>query len=252
MLSAILPAELWAFLIVFVRIGAFLALLPALGEVTVPVTVRLAIGLSLSLLLTPTVAAALPGLPASPFAMAAAVASEFAVGLFLAGMMRLLLTGLHVAGTVIGLQSGMAMAMAYDPSQGQQSVIFSNFLTMTGVVLIFASDLHLVMIRAMADGYVLFPPGNLPELGSFAELATTTVDAGFRLGIQMAAPFILYGILFNLGLGVLSRLMPAMQVFFIGLPLQILTNLLLLAVSVGAGMTWFLNQYQDTMARFLG
>jgi flagellar biosynthetic protein FliR len=122
---------------------------------------------------------------------------------------------------------------------------------MVGLVLIFTSDLHLVMLRALADGYTLFPPGHLPPVGDFAQMAGKVVDDSFRLGVQISGPFIVFGILFNLGLGVVSRLMPAIQVFFIGLPPQILLNLLLLAASIGIGMTWFLSQFEDTLGKFL-
>jgi flagellar biosynthetic protein FliR len=251
MLATVLPAELYAFMMVFVRVGAFLMLLPAIGEMMVPAGVRLAIALGIALVLAPVVGRLVPAMPDAPLALATAIGCELVAGLFMAGVMRMMLTSLHVAGTVIGLQSGMAFAMAYDPSQGQQSVLFSNFLTMVGLVLIFVSDLHLVMLRALADGYTLFPPGRLPPVGDFAEMAGKVVGDSFRLGIQISAPFIAFGILFNLGLGVLSRLMPAIQVFFIGLPPQILLNFLLLAASIGIGMTWFLAQYEDTLGRFL-
>jgi flagellar biosynthetic protein FliR len=72
------------------------------------------------------------------------------------------------------------------------------------------------------------------------------------MGLRMSAPFIIFGLLFNLGLGVLNRLMPAMQIFFVGLPLQILGGFVLLAASVGASMTWFLGRYEAELGLFLG
>ena len=68
----------------------------------------------------------------------------------------------------------------------------------------------------------------MPLLGDVAALTTRTVAAAFRIGIQLSAPFLVFGLLFNLGLGVLSRLMPQMQVFFVGLPLSILLGFLIL------------------------
>ena len=251
MLAAILPAETWAFMLVLVRVAAFFSLAPALGEAVVPANVRLLMAVSVAFMLAPVVARGLPPLPASPLAMALVVAGEIAAGLVMAMALRMVVSGLHVAGALFGLQSGMAFAMAYDPSQGQQSVLFSNFLTLAGVVLVFASGLHLVALGGLADSYVLFPPGGLPPVRDFTTIATDFVAEGFRIGVEIASPFILFGILFNLGLGILNRLMPAMQVFFIAMPAQILLNLLLLAASIGIGLELFAGRFAAALGRFL-
>ena len=252
MLSATAPAELYAFLIIVVRVGAFLSLLPALGESMIPVRIRLGAALGIALVLVPTVSRQIPAMPDSPFALAGVIATELAVGLFIAGMMRVLFTALHVAGTVIGLQSGLSFAMTFDPSQGQQSVLFSNFLALMGIAAIFAANLHLLMLQAIVHCYEVFPPGNLPPVGDFAEMGVRLIGEGFEMGLRMSAPFIIFGLLFNLGLGVLNRLMPAIQIFFVGLPLQILGGLVLLAASVGASMNWFLGRYEAELGLFLG
>ena len=97
---------------------------------------------------------------------------------------------------------------------------------------------HLV-IAALHDSYTLFAPGELMMSGDIAALMTRTVGAAFRVGVQLSAPFLAFGLLFNLGLGVLSRLIPQMQVFFIGLPLSILLGLLLLLLVIGTMMGTF-------------
>ena len=107
---------------------------------------------------------------------------------------------------------------------------------MLGITLIFATDLHHLVIAALNDSYTLFQPGDIPLLGDVAALTTRTIAAAFRIGIQLSAPFLVFGLLFNLGLGVLSRLMPQMQVFFVGIPLSILLGFLILLLVVGAMM----------------
>ena len=252
MLATTLPAEVYAFMIILVRVGAFLSLLPALGEAMIPVRIRLGAALGIALLLVPAVAQKIPAMPAAPFDLLAVVATELGVGLFIAGVMRMMFTALHVAGTLIGLQSGLSFAMTFDPSQGQQSVLFSNFLTLLGIAAIFAANLHLLMLGAIVHCYEVFPPGRLPPMEDFARLGTRLLAEGFEIGVRMAAPFLVFGLLFNLGLGVLNRLMPAMQIFFVGLPLQILGGLVLLMASVGASMNWFLGRYETALGTFLG
>jgi flagellar biosynthetic protein FliR len=172
---------------------------------------------------------------------------EMFIGAVLGLTARLTIAGLQVAGNVIAQQLGLGFVTAVDPTQGQQSVIVGNFLTILGVTLIFAADLHHLVIAALNDSYTLFQPGEFPLLGDVAALTTRTVAAAFRIGIQLSAPFLVFGLLFNLGLGVLARLMPQMQVFFVGLPLSILLGFLILFLVVAAMMTTFLGSVEDVL-----
>jgi flagellar biosynthetic protein FliR len=152
---------------------------------------------------------------------------------------RLAISALQVAGSVVAQQLGLGFVTAIDPSQNQQGLLVGNFLTVLGITLIFATDLHHLVIAALNDSYSIFRPGEMPLLGDMAQHVTKVVAAAFRIGIQLSAPFLVFGLLFNLGLGVLSRLMPQMQVFFIGMPLSILLGLALLLLVIGAMMTTF-------------
>ena len=96
------------------------------------------------------------------------------------------------------------------------------------------------MIAALNDSYRLFTPGEVPVAGDIAAHVTKIVGGAFRVGIQLAAPFLVFGLIFNVALGVLSRLMPQMQVFFVGMPLSILIGFLILLLVVGAMMGGFL------------
>ena len=164
---------------------------------------------------------------------------ELLIGAVLGLTARLTISALQVAGSVVAQQLGLGFVTAVDPTQGQQGVLVGNFLTMLGVTLIFATDLHHLVIAALNDSYTLFQPGEMPLVGDVAAHVTRIVATAFRIGIQLSAPFLVFGLLFNLGLGVLSRLMPQMQVFFVGLPLSILLGLLLLLLVLGAMMGTF-------------
>ncbi|MGA8959179.1 MAG: flagellar biosynthetic protein FliR, partial [Pseudolabrys sp.] len=87
-----------------------------------------------------------------------------------------------------------------------------------------------------------------PLMGDAAQHVTRVITTAFRIGVQLSAPFLVFGLLFNLGLGVLSRLMPQMQVFFIGLPLSILLGLLLLVLVIGAMMGTFVGYLEGVLA----
>jgi flagellar biosynthesis protein FliR len=246
-----LPALGATFMLVFARVGAMVMLLPGLGELSVPVRVRLTVALVLAAVLLPLHRAAYQLDLTSFGPVLAMLGEELFVGAVLGIAARLMISALQVAGFVIAQQLGLGFVTTVDPTQGEQNVIVANFLTMLGITLIFAADLHHLVIAALNDSYRLFGPGEIPLLGDVAALTTRTVATAFRIGIELSAPFIVFGLLFNLGLGVLSRLMPQMQVFFVGLPLSILLGLLVLLLVVGAMMSVFLDAIRGVLVELV-
>jgi flagellar biosynthetic protein FliR len=236
-----LPALAAAFILMFARIGTMLMLLPGLGEMSVPVRVRLTIALILTLVLFPLHRAEYGIDLRAPGPVIIALGQELIVGLVLGMTARLTISALQVAGSVIAQQLGLGFVTAVDPTQGQQGLILGNFLALLGVTLIFATDLHHMVIAALHDSYRLFRPGEVPAVGDVSSLVTKTVASAFRVGIQLSGPFLVFGLVFNVALGVLSRLMPQMQVYFVATPLSIIVGFVILLVVVGAMMSGFLD-----------
>ena len=239
-----LPAYAAAFMLVFARIGTMVMLLPGLGEMMLPRRVRLTLALVLTAVLLPFHRSAYD-VDLRTFApVLTMLAQEVFIGVVLGLTARLMISALQVAGFVMAQPLGLGFVTAVDPTQGgQQGVILANFLTILGVTMIFAADLHHLVIAALNDSYRLFRPGEMPLLGDVAALTTQTMALAFKIGIQLSAPFLVFGLLFNLGLGVLSRLMPQMQVFFVGIPLQILGSMAVFALTLAAGMAVFMQSY---------
>ncbi len=242
-----LPALATAFMLIFARIGVMVMLLPPLGESAVPARLRLTLALVLSAILLPLHRADYVVDLSSYGPLLIMLGKELLVGAVLGVSARLAISALQVAGTVVAQQLGLGFVTAVDPSQGQQGVILGNFLNVLAITLIFATDLHHLAIAALNDSYTLFRPGEVPVTGDIASLVTRTVATAFRIGIQLAAPFLAFGLLFNLGLGILARLMPQMQVFFVGLPLSILIGLMLLLLVMGAMMGSFLGYFEGVL-----
>ena len=245
------PQTAYAFMLVFSRIGTMVMLMPALGEINVSMRIRLTLAVLLSLVLMPMVAGAYGAIPPTFAGVAWSIMTEIFVGLFVGATARLIMSALQVAGTVIAFQTGLAFAQNVDPTQGIQSALVGTFLSLLAVTMIFATDLHFLLIAAMRDSYVLFEPGNMLPLGDFVESATGIVAGAFRLGVQIAAPFLVFGLTFYLALGILSKLMPQVQIFFVAMPANILLGFALLAVLMGALMMWFLTFFEETMGQFL-
>ena len=161
---------------------------------------------------------------------------------------RLTISALQVAGSVVAQQLGLGFVTAVDPTQGQQGMIVGNFLD--------AARRHADLRHRPASSgdrgaqrqlHAVSPGRGADRSATSPALITNTVAGAFRIGIQLSAPFLVFGLLFNLGLGVLSRLMPQMQVFFVGMPLSILVGFLILLLVLGAMMTTFLDYVEGVL-----
>ena len=248
-----LSGAVLVYLLVFCRSGTMLMLLPPIGDANVPSRVRLMLALALTLALAPTVTSAYPNVaPKTVVGLGVMIAQEITAGIMIGALARIIMSAMTIAGNMIANQIGLAYAEALDPTQhGQQGAVIGNFLSMLAVVLIFGANLHHLAIGAVAGSYHLIPPGTSLPTGDMAELATRLVSGSFALGFQLAAPFIVFGFAVNAGFGVLARMMPQLQVFFVAAPVNILVGFVVLTLIIGTMMTLFLNFYGQQMAAFL-
>jgi len=250
MLQELLPATLFAVLLVFVRIGAAMSTLPGFGEAYVTPRARLILALAVALLVTPLVQDTLPGEPDQVSVLLALLAGELFIGLFIGTLARVFMSALVTGGMVMAYMSTMANALVNDPASQQQGSIIGAFLNITALVAIFGLNLHHVMLAAVVDSYVVFPAGVAPPVGDFAQLMSQTVARSFLVAMKLAAPFVVAGLVLYLGIGLLSRLMPQVQIFFAAMPLQIMKGLWLLMISLPVIITYFTGQFADVFLIF--
>ena len=133
-----------------------------------------------------------------------------------------------------------------------QGAIIGSFLSFLGITLIFATDLHHVALAAIHDSYMIFSPTDPLMFGDVAQMAIEVVASAFVIGVQMAAPFIVFGLVFYLGVGILGRLMPQLQVFFIAMPATIMVGLILLALLLAMMMGLYLMHFENEFATLRG
>lgn len=248
-----LPNTAFAYILLFSRIGAILMLMPALGEEMIPARMRLSFALAFTLVVYPLLSPNLPPLPNDLMNIVGLVFHEMAIGIILGAIARITVMATQVAGAVIAFQTGLSSAMAADPTQvGVQGAVFGSFLSFLGMVLIFATDLHHMALAATFDSYMVFPIDAPLMFDDAAQLAIRTVAGAFSIGIQMSAPFIVFGLVFNLGAGILARLMPAMQVYFVLMPANIMIGLMLFALLLTMMMGWYLSAFEGHLAMWRG
>jgi flagellar biosynthetic protein FliR len=244
---SLLPALAATFMLVFARIGAMVMLMPGLGEANIPVRVKLSIALLLTLIILPLHRASYHVDMTSMASLLVLMLHEIVIGIVLGATARVTLSALSVAGSVIAQQLGLGFVTSVDPTQGQQGLLIGNFLTILGLTLLFATDSHHLVIAALNESYRIFAPGEVMSSGDVAALATRAFAAAFKIGMQLSAPFLVFGLVFNIGLGVLARLMPQMQVYFVGVPLSIMVGFLIFALVLTAMMGTYLNYFIDVM-----
>jgi flagellar biosynthetic protein FliR len=252
MLDQILPANIFAASLVFARLGSAVMLLPGIGEIYVAPRLRLVLALGLTLAAAPTLAPGLPALPGSAIGLLLMLGGEIAVGIFLGTIARILLAAVEVAGTMISINLGLSAALIFNPMLQQQESITSAFYSVAGVLIIFLADLHHPMLRALVGSYGVFQPGLLFQWGDLSDAVARAVTESFKIGVEMAAPFMIIGTIFYVAVGMISRLTPQLQILFVVQPLQIVAGLLAFALLLATGLQWFVERFAANFLALTG
>lgn len=236
-----------AFFIVFARVGAVLMLLPVFGDDAIPGRIRLMIAFALSAAMYGLVGAPARVAAEAGAALPAVLVAELMTGLAMGMIVKILFFAVSMAGSVISTQIGLSSAVIFDPAQSSAAPQLSKFVAMAAALVCMGMQVHHLWIGAIVHSYQTFPIGGLPPMRDFAQLAIEAVSRSMMLGISLAAPLLVYGIVFNVALGLAARVAPAIQVFFIAQPLNLLLGLALAATTVGTMLTVFTQAMGDAM-----
>lgn len=246
-----LVTGVFAFIVVFVRFGTAVMIMPGVGDSYVPARVRLLLAAAITFALFPILYKYMPAQMPGTFGLALLVMSEFVIGLFYGTILRIFMAAVDTAGMMVSIQSGLGNAQVFNPQLAMQGSLVGAFLSVTAVVLLFATNMHHLLLMGIFESYEMFPVGDLPDSGSMAELMARAVEASFSIGVKMAAPFIIIGIVIYAMMGVLSRLMPQIQVFMLALPMQILLVLITLSLALWAMFRYWLGEFEQGIVYFL-
>ncbi len=250
-LEVFLATGILAFMLTFARLGTALMIMPGFGDSFVSERIRLHIAIAVSFVLFPLVMHYVPSPIPPTFVLVTMIAIEVVIGLLIGTVARIFMTALDTAGMIISMQSGLSNAQVFNPSLAAQGSVMGAFLSVTGVLLLFITDLHHLLIIGLIESYELFPLGYMPDTGSMAELIAQAVSSSFQIGVKLAAPFIVMTLLIYVGMGVLSRLMPQIQVFMVALPLQILLSIVLFTLVLTALFSFWLGEFEASMLFFM-
>jgi flagellar biosynthetic protein FliR len=229
-LSGFLTLGVYRVLLVFVRIGAAMLLLPGFGEPSVPARIRILVGVAIAAAVAPAVPD-MPTIVPTPGALGLAVVAEAVSGALLGTLGRTLISAILVGGQVIsqniGLSNIFAAGVTLDQTATVGAAIYAGILAV-----MFASGAHHVVLRGLVDSYHLLPPGRFPDIGASARVVVGAGVRAFRLAGQIALPFLMLALLFNVSLAAINRVLPAIPVFMIANPVLVVLGMYLLAAVV--------------------
>lgn len=219
-------AGLSAFVLVFVRVGAVTALLPAFGEQMIPARVRLGIALAFALIVAPLAAPVVD--PGRPFALLMLI--EAGAGLLLGIAVRLMVLALQLAGSIAAQSTALAQIFGAGATPDPMPAI-GNLLTLAGLTLAVTGDLHVKAALMIARSYEILPIGAALPAADVLTWGAGRVAAAFAFGFALAAPFVIAAFAYNVALGAINRAMPQLMVSFIGAPAITAFSILLLLLA---------------------
>jgi flagellar biosynthetic protein FliR len=246
-----LARDLEPLLLGAVRVTVFLVLAPPFSHRGVPAAVKAMLGVGLALAMSPAAATA----STSIAGFVAGLVGEAVVGGALAAIVAILFAAVSAAGRLLDLFGGFELGFAYDPLSQTSAGPFGQLYSLTATVLLFVSGGYQLVVAGLARSFTAVPLGVGLDMGAVAAGAGEALTQMFLAALQVAGPLIAVLFLADVGLGLLTRVSPALNAFALGFPLKILISLTLGTVAVTAlpGMvTWLVDAAMTLLAQVLG
>jgi len=232
--------------VVFLRIGAAIALLPAFGSQSVPVRLKLALAFAFTAIVAPAVAPEVALPPPTFPALIRLTATEAVVGLALGFSARLLVWLLHVAGTIAAQSTSLSQILGAASVDPQPAI--AQLLLVAGLALVAMAGLHVHVARALIESYTVLRPGMLAPAAMLADWGLAQVRHAFGLAFSLAAPFTPAAVPHNPALGAINRAMPQLMVAFVGAPALTAGGLALLLLSAPLALSVWLEAFRPILA----
>jgi len=239
-LSGMGEAYVWLTFLVFLRVGAAMALLPAFGEQSVPTRVRLVLTLAFTAIVAPAVSGAAPA--AGVLSAAAEVLSGLAIGLGL----RMFVLALQMAGAIAA--QATSLSQVFGGTGPEPLPALGNLLVMAGLALAVMSGLHVRAAAMLILSYDVLPLGRLPNPSDMADWGLMQIARAFSLAFTLAMPFVIAALIYNVALGIINRAMPQLMVSFVGAPALTAGSLALMAVVVPLALGIWLARFNSFLA----
>jgi len=236
--------------LIFCRIGACLMLMPGFSSPRVPVRLRLFIAVGVTLALAPFVLPAFaPFVEPGPATLLRIIVSETMTGALIGLMARFFFLALQTIATAMATTAGLGQLPGLPIDEAEASAPFVTLITMTAATLMFVTNQHAEVIRALAGSYARIAPGTAFEAQAGLIQIADRASETFTLALRIGSPFMIYGVVVNLAIGIMNKLTPQIPVYFISLPFVIAGGLFLLYFSGPETLRLFMAAFSSWLAR---
>jgi len=239
-------------LFIFSRVAAIILFAPILGSAQVPIKLKMGLTLVFSIMIFPTVPIESLPAPRGLFDLAIHIATDVTIGLAIAFAVRLIFTAVQLAGTLVDFQMGFGVVNVIDPQTQAQVSITAQFHNILAVLIFLAADAHHFIIGAIVQSFDLINPAQVDFSNVTPELILRYFSSMFVIAIKIAAPIMAILFFLSVGLGLVARTVPQMNVFIVGFPLQIGVGLLMVALAMPFFSLVLQSQIADLPSRLAG
>ena len=246
------PIEYQKFLFVLLRVGALIMFFPIVGSGQVPGRIKVGLILFVSIAVFPVVRATPMHDPKGLFELVVSLFSEITIGLAVAYTARLFFTAVQIAGTVVDFQMGFGVVNVIDPQTETQVSVTAQFQNILAILFFLALDAHHLIIGAIVESFFLINPFQINFSTFTPEIILLLFKATFVTAVKIAAPIMAILFFISVGLGLVARTVPQMNVFIVGLPLQIGVGVLMVGLSMSFFSIVVQGQIEQLPERFLG
>jgi flagellar biosynthetic protein FliR len=235
---------------IFCRIGACIMTLPGFSSARISMTVRFFLAFSVSMAMTPLLFDSIyPRVSGGGASLVVVIIAELLIGLMYGLVPRLYVLGLQFAGSAISMAIGLNTPGSSDILEDTPENQMTNLISFGGLLVLFILDFHHVVFRALIDSYTVMPLGGMPDSQKMLITLTDTLSQTFMLMLRLASPFLIFGLMFNFGVGLVNKLAPQVPVFYISTPYLLLGGLLLVYFTIAAMVMQF-GQYFPMIFNF--
>ncbi len=225
-------SKLQLFILVMTRTSGLFITAPILAHTSIPKQIKLGLMILISIIMVMAMDSVVVPQAESLIELTGMVVKELLVGIIIGFVFMLVFLAIQGAGSIAGYQVGLHMANAFDPMTQTQSSIIGQFWMILALLIFMGINGHHMIIRAYTDSYMIIGPGAVALTGTTAELIIKYTAYLFLITLKIVAPVMVTLFLVDISLGTLARMMPTMNVFFVGIPLKIAAGLFVLALSL--------------------
>ena len=234
--------DIFGYFLVFCRVGGVIALLPTFSSTYFPATIKIAVVMILTIVINPIISDNLPALSDSILQNTIFILYEMFWGFVLAIVNIILISAMHIAGNIVSMQGGLSLATFFDPSVGEQSMIFSRLFYIMALTFLVLSDFHYLIISGIVSSYDI--SSNISNMQGFIDIVKLFSEV-FFIGCKLSMPVVISSLFFYFSSGILNRLMPNLQILFVMTPLQILITIYLIMITLSSMVLYYFNYYES-------